>query len=88
MHYITAIHLVGGNGHEHIDQVKWLNGANGKANSCSRAAMIEFIQKPNPVQVGGVDGPAAVAVVAGNPPYLRTHEDGQYNNNLLALPRF
>jgi hypothetical protein len=29
-----------------------------------------------------------VLVVNANPPYLRTHADGQWSNNLLALPRF
>ncbi|QDG65292.1 DUF3892 domain-containing protein [Pseudarthrobacter sp. NIBRBAC000502772] len=33
---------------------------------------------------------AAVAVVKpqGGTPYLRTHADGMWNNNLLSLPRF
>jgi len=61
MIYITAIHLDGGTGHEHVTKVRWLNGTTGKAETISRAAMVDFIAKDkNTVQVGGSDGPVPV----------------------------
>ena len=30
----------------------------------------------------------SVGVVDANPPYIRTHADGVWTDNLLALPRF
>ena len=50
-------------------------------------AMVAFIQEGNTVWVAGPPD-AQVGVVNGNPPYLRTHADGQWTNNLLSLPRF
>jgi hypothetical protein len=43
--------------------------------------------KSNAVYVhGSPDG--SVGVVCVMPPYLRTHADGNWTNNLLSLPRF
>jgi hypothetical protein len=88
MLYITAIRQAGGGGHEHITRVKWLNSETGKADDCTTQAMIEFIEKGNKVQVGGNPKPAYVGVVDGPPKYLRTFADKQWNDNLLALPKF
>jgi len=88
--YITAIQMSGGNQHTHIANVMWLDGANGKADISSTEQMIEFIDKPNTVQIGGRQGPVIVAVIRtpGQKPFLRTHADKQWSDNLLALPRF
>lgn len=82
--------MSGGNQHTHIAKLMWLDGANGKADVSTTEQMIEFIDKPNTAQVGGPKGPATIGVVrtAGQKPYLRTHADGQWADNLLALPRF
>jgi len=49
--------------------------------------MVEFINKGNSVYVqAGPD--VRVGVVDATPPYLRTYADGNWNNNLLSLPRF
>lgn len=49
--------------------------------------MIDFIDKSNAVYVHGSPD-AQVGVVRASPPYLRTHADGNWTNNLLSLPRF
>lgn len=90
MTYITAVHMAGGTQHQHIAGVRWLNGVSGKSDTTTTAAMIEFMDKGNAVQVGGSDGPVTVSVVRPErgTPYLRTHADKQWNDNLLALPRY
>lgn len=90
VNYITGVHLLGGNQHEHISSVRWLNTVDGVSNVSTVAAMVEWIDWGNASFVGGSDGRVSVGVVrpAGRPAYLRTHADGQWTDNLLALPRF
>jgi hypothetical protein len=89
MVYVTAIHLLGGSGHEHIDEYWWLDPADGKTGKTNRAGMIDYIKHKNGVvKVGGLDGPVSVSVVDGYSPYLRTHANRQWTDNLLALPRY
>lgn len=87
---ITHIHLEGGNQHEHITAVKWQHDGGGTGQS-SKAQMVKFIEEDNGV-VYVSDGYSRVAVGVVHPqygePYLRTHADGKWSNNLLALPRF
>jgi hypothetical protein len=89
--YITGIQLVsGGTRPEHISNVMWLNGDTGKADRCSTARMIQFIDQRNLVQVGGPNGPVAVRVArpTNGAPYLRTTPDNTTRDNLLELPRY
>lgn len=85
--YITAIRLnpPSSTQHEHITHVRWEQPGN--SSSCDRQAMVDFINQENTVYVHGRPD-AQVGVVKANPPYLRTHADGNWNNNLLELPRF
>ena len=85
--YITHIRLSppNANDHEHITHVRWEQP--GKTGDLTRQEMVEFIKRGNRVWVHGSPD-AEVGVVDGNPPYLRTHADGYWNNNLLSLPRF
>lgn len=90
MIYVTAIRLTGGAQHQHIGSVWWLNSQDGKSDNTTTESMIDFIDKGNTVKVGGKTGPATVGVIRPNvgKPYLRTHADGSWSDNLLALPRF
>jgi hypothetical protein len=91
MIYITAIHQSGGAGHEHVTEVRWLDGSDGKSDTASLATMIDFIDvKKNRVQVGGSAGPVNVGVwnASNGRAYLRTYADKQWDNNLLSLPRY
>ncbi len=89
MVYVTAIHLVGGREHEHIAEVKWRNPSTAATGQSSRATMVDWIANKNG------DGPVETALagvnVAGwkvNPKYIRTHADGRWTENLLALPQY
>ena len=85
--YITHVRLSppNSNDHQHITHVRWQQTS--KSGESTKAAMVAFIQEGNTVWVAGPPD-AQVGVVNGNPPYLRTHADGQWTNNLLSLPRF
>jgi hypothetical protein len=90
-HWIAAIHLNGGFSHEHVRQVVWMNGSTHKSGINSTAQMVEFIEeKKGAVKVS--DGTTAVEVGVVHPkqgkPYLRTHKDGKWTDNLLALPSY
>lgn len=90
MIYIYAVHMTGGAGHEHISSVRWRNPDNGNAGESSRTEMVQWVRNPsNPTYVCGGDGHMArVGVVQANPPYIRTYADGDWHDNLLALPRY
>lgn len=85
--YITHIRMSppNANDHQQISEVRWSQP--GETGECSRAAMVEFINKGNAVFVHGTPD-AQVGVVNADPPYLRTHADRVWTNNLLSLPRF
>jgi hypothetical protein len=85
--YITHIRMSppNSNDHEHIAEVRWSQP--NETGECSRSAMVDFINKGNAVYVQGRPD-VQVGVVKTTPPYLRTHADGNWNNNLLSLPRF
>lgn len=86
---VTAVHMVGGNAHEHIASVRWANVQTRETGQSTRAAMVEWIED-NHGQAIVTDGRATVhvGVVNARPKYIRTHADGVWNDNLLALPRF
>lgn len=85
--YITHIRMSPPNAsdHQHISEVRWSQP--GSSGECNRAAMVEFIDTGEAVFVHATPG-AHVGVVHVDPPYLRTHADGVWTNNLLSLPRF
>lgn len=89
MVFITAIRMSGGNGHEHISDVTWKNPSTGKTGQNSRAEMVRWI-KVEHGEAKVTDGRSTieVGVVEASTPYLRTHADGKWTDNLLALPRF
>jgi hypothetical protein len=67
-------------------QVVWMNGTTHKSGIVSKDALIDFIEKPNVVKTSE----ATVGVVReqNGSPYLRTYVDGEWNDNLLAMPRY
>ena len=90
MVYITHIRLSGGTRHEHITDVKWHNPTNGKTGESTKQNMVDWLRTAgNNARVKDQFGDEAqVGIVEGNPPYLRTHADGKWTDNLLALPKF
>jgi Protein of unknown function (DUF3892) len=87
---ITSIHLTGGTQHQHIASVKWENPETGAAGESTRGAMVKWIRDEEGVaHVHGTDGSISrVGVVETTPPYIRTYADGDWNDNLLVLPRY
>jgi hypothetical protein len=86
---ITARHMEGGTGHEHVARVRWRNPSGGGIGENSRAEMVDWIRNKGGqayVEKGGLR--VVVGVVNASPPYLRTHADGVWTDNLLALSTF
>lgn len=91
MIYLIAIHLQGGQGHERIDRLRWRDPQTSGTRENSTAELVSWIDGGGVAKVRNSNGrDVAVGVVrpAGRPPYLRTHADNTWNDNLLALPRF
>lgn len=89
MVYITAVHMAGGERHEHIESVRWHNPATNETGTATRAAMVSWLrQAGNQAYVSNGNKQVEVGVVEATPPYIRTHADGVWTDNLLALPRF
>lgn len=91
MVYIYAVHMNSSGGrHQHIASMRWRNPDSGKSGQSTQAEMVAFVRKPSTAAyVCGGDGHMArVGVVEETPPYVRTHADGDWSDNLLALPRY
>lgn len=89
---ITHIRLTNGiRDHEHISHVSWVVVDSNEVGSGTRADVVTWIDNSNGIAyVGSGQDQVRVATVhpAGRAAYLRTHADGEWNNNLLALPAF
>lgn len=86
---ITAVHTVGTEGHEHIGRLRWINPSTDKTGENSRQEIVDWIRdEDGSAVVRDARGSVAVGVVNATPPYLRTHADGRWTDNLLYLPRF
>jgi hypothetical protein len=88
---ITHIRLSGGIGREHIVSYRWRNPSDSNTGGSEEPTMVAWVDKPeNHAFVGGGAHRSEAGVVrpATGQPYLRTYADGEWNNNLLALPRF
>lgn len=86
---ITACHMTGGEGHEHIASVRWIDPADSKTGESSRAQMVEFLEtRTGRAVVGEGVQQVEVGVVDASPKHIRTYADKKWTNNLLALPRY
>lgn len=83
---IIAVHMEGGERHEHIAEVKWVEAT--KEGQSTRAKMVEFIEGGGKAYVTDGANTVDVGVVNATPKYIRTYADGKWTDNLLALPRF
>jgi len=77
--------------HEHITHIGGLDNGEGKPWNITREEAIKFIEgkvhtffvlDPNTKKRANV----GVVRIAGRLPFLRTHADGDWNDNLLSLP--
>ena len=85
---VFAISLAGGDSHEHIAEVRWLNPSTGKQGTSTRSAMVTWLRKENRAYVCDGRSIVDIGVVDANPPYIRTYADRRWTNNLLSLPRY
>ena len=86
--YITARHMVGGSEHQHIAEVKWKKHSTGESDQSTRSTMVDWIEGGGDARVADGSSFVSVGVVNASPKYLRTHADGKWTDNLLALPEF
>jgi hypothetical protein len=89
---IKAVQLIGGEGHEHISTLCWINEATGESGVATRQQMVTFVGRNPACTVYTRDGHNNKACVVvrdnGRIKYVQTLADNVYTNNLLALPRF
>jgi hypothetical protein len=85
---ITAVHMAGGDQHEHIASVKWINPENNTTGKSTRETMVSWIDKGGKAIVSDGKNTAQVGVVEARPKYIRTYADSKWTDNLLALPRY
>jgi hypothetical protein len=86
IHFSSNIH-----DHEHIADVRWTNREDGSTGASSKAVVVDWIDNKQGVAYVGVGSsqvPVHTVHPSGSAPYLRTRGDGQWTNNLLALPEF
>lgn len=88
MIFITAVHMEGGTGHEHIASVRWRNPATSETGASTRQQMVEFINANAEGTVKVTDGAHTVNVGVFEKKWLRTYADRTWRDNLLALPRY
>jgi Protein of unknown function (DUF3892) len=88
MIFINAIRVSHGVQHEHIVELQWRNPETNQTGRSSREVIVDWIGKGGVAKVADAFRTVDVAVVNAIPPYVRTHADGRWTDNLLALPRY
>jgi hypothetical protein len=88
---ITAIRLVGGDGHEHITDLLWCSTATAAGHS-TLEGLVEWLSSgPKNLAVildGSAQQQVEVVRPAGQLPYVRARVDGFWTDDLLSLPTF
>jgi hypothetical protein len=88
---ITAIRVTDGLAHEHITDVLWRSAGTSQGQT-SRQAIVDWLSASSANQAVVADGPDYVRVAVVRPAnqsrYIRTHRDGVWTDDLLALPTF
>ena len=90
---ITAIRLDGTAArHEHISSLQWRNTQSGATGQSTRQAIVDWLEESKANQAvvakNGTWVYVGVRRPGNGPQYLSTHADGNWTDNLLALPRF
>jgi hypothetical protein len=92
MVYFVERAMSGGTHHEHISRLWWKDdspGATKPSGNMPIETAVDWLSEPgNKAYVRNGSGWVEVAIVRppGRDPYLRTHADGKWTDNLLALP--
>lgn len=88
---ITAIHLVGGTRHEHIQSVRWTNPNDSTTGESTRSEMVDWIDHRNGsayVQDSLGNIPVHTVHPANGSAYIQTYADNRPTDNLLYLPKY
>lgn len=92
MIWITAIRFDGSGhtDHENIHTVQWRDAESRQQGVHTVAEVVELIRSGNLVYVSddAFERTALIRVVDAKPPYIRSWAHGEWENDLLALPRF
>jgi hypothetical protein len=84
---ITAIHLDGGEEHEHIAEVEWKNLEWGNTGESSVDALMRWLDESDNVATVGRARVDVVRSPTGSS-WLQAVRDGFWTDELLALPRY
>jgi hypothetical protein len=90
VNYIVKIRMsTGGTTHHHIAEVGWHVAGDSSVKTCSRESMAQAINGGADVRTPATATAreAKVHVVPGTT-FIQTAADGNWTNNLLALPRY
>ncbi|MFD8500119.1 DUF3892 domain-containing protein [Amycolatopsis sp. NPDC059657] len=89
---ITAVHLEGGHGHEHIAKLQYHWDGDSTAHTSSRDSIVDWLEQSssNTAYTEPRIGRGAQVYVrhVGYQKFLQTKADGMWTNNLLQLPIF
>ncbi len=90
---ITARRMQGGTSHENVAAVRWRSVATGLTDQSTRSEMVRWLDRSddNKAIVGSYpDDYVEVGTVhpANGFPHIRTHANGRWTDDLLALPQF
>jgi hypothetical protein len=85
---VIARRMAGGQGHEHISMLRWTNGQETK--NSTRADMVTWVKGGGQayVSAGGYTAYLRVRESSTGTEYVQTYADGDWKDNLLALPTF
>jgi len=87
----TAVHLVGGNQHQHIGSLTATDSATGATYDDKRSAWVTFMEtRGNSGFVHDPYGNEVEVGVRGNGiiKWVQTYADGIWSDNLLQLPKY
>lgn len=78
------------NDHQHITDFKWTDRESGTTGQSAKPAMVTWIDEGGKAYVENGTTTVSVGVVrpSEGDPYLRTHANGVWTDNLLSLPQF
>lgn len=85
---ITSIHLAGGEDHQHIQSVTWVNPATNERGGSNLQTMIAWLREGGEATVTVGAQQENVQVVEGGAPFIQAYENGSPTDSLLALPRY
>ena len=87
----TGIQLAEGNRHEHITNIRWAQDNTNNAGICTRAQMVELVERGGTAYVRDAFGNAAplkVRISFDGVKYVQAHMDGSWSDTLLTLQHF